>query len=90
MSAVTERVAAGRPALCGDRADPVQSCFRELGHDGPHRHPARGEWLNLSPAARVCDDRGATPHGVGRCTRDLGHEGAHADYKRNLYWQATS
>ena len=87
MTAVTTETRPAVTPLCGDRADPVQSCLRPHGHDGPHRHPQRGEWLNNDKAARFCDDKGVTGVGVGHCTRDIGHEGGHSDYKRGLYWQ---
>jgi hypothetical protein len=89
VTAVTTETRPAQP-VCGDRADDLQSCQRPLGHDGPHRHAKRGEWLNYDGTVRVCGDKGATPHGVGRCTRDPGHDGAHTDYKRGLYWQAES
>jgi hypothetical protein len=81
----------GKRPLCGDRADPVQSCQRPFGHDGPHQHAQRGEWLNNSPVARFCDERSANTGGPhGRCSRDVGHEGGHSDHKRGIYWQAGS
>jgi hypothetical protein len=76
------------PPLCGDRADAVQSCARDLGHNGPHRHPERGEWLNLSADAAICPARTTSNLGGARCRRDPGHEGGHADHKRGIYWQA--
>ena len=86
MTATTTETRPAQP-LCGDRADDVRSCQRPLGHDGPHRHAQRGEWLNDSAGAHVCGDRGVTGVGVGKCTRDPGHDGGHSDYKRGLYWQ---
>lgn len=80
-----------RTGFCGDRADALQSCRRPPGHDGPHRHPERGEWLNDDRAARFCDERSGNAGGPGgRCARDPGHEGGHSDYKRGIYWQAAS
>lgn len=93
MSTVVERradgtlflAAADRP-LCGDPADDARPCQRDHGHDGPHRHAQRGEWLNSDPDARRCGER--EPVSRARCSRDPGHAGAHTDYRRG-YWQGS-
>lgn len=80
----------GRPRCGIKSADSAHVCVRDLDHDGPHRHPLRGEWLNTSPAAAFCPARQATNAGYGSCGRDPSHQGGHIDYVRNIYWQAKS